>query len=171
MNSLMKKNHTLEKFFADSSDTFFGRTVEDILKANFFDSFDANIHDGPGSYNLEIAVPGMTRRDITIHVDDRVMWILGHTKKGNKSLRSVEFSSKHLQRSFALPSDADTNKIKAKCRNGLLTVEIAKTKTNGSHRLITIGGEESDTTTNNRITSWWTAVIDKECRLLTGKNS
>ena len=43
MNGLMKQNHTLRKVFTDSRDRFFGRTIDDILGDNFFNSFDTNI--------------------------------------------------------------------------------------------------------------------------------
>lgn len=171
MNSLTKGNHTLKKFFLDSTDAFFGRTIEDILTNNFFSSFDANIYEEKDSYMVEIGVPGMTPKDVSIRVDGRVMWVTGERKKESSSWRAREFSSTKLQRSFALPSDADTNNIKAKCRNGLLTVRIGKMKDKGAHRVIEISGEDSNSTGYQAVTSWWTRLLDKANRLLTKKKS
>ena len=171
MNSLMKGNHTLKKFFIDSSDALFGRTIDDILRNNFFDSFDANVREEQDAYKIEIAVPGMTRHDITIRVDGRVMWVSAQRQEKNSSWRTMEFSTKHLQRSFALPADADANNIKAKCRNGLLAIRIGKVRQTGSHRIIQVDGEESRAVLNDKLTSWWTRLVDKANRMRTKKRS
>jgi len=168
MNLLEKGNYTLKKFFGDSTDTFFGRTIEDILASNFFDSLDARIRELRDSYVLEIGVPGMTRKDITIHVDGRVMWVSAHRNVKDDSWRTMEFSN-HLSRSFALPLDTDTNNIKAKCRNGLLTINIGRNKPKNAHRIIKISGEEPGTIKHNRINFWWTQLLDKSRRLLQRK--
>jgi hypothetical protein len=65
-----------------------------------------------------------------------------------------------------LPLDADASNIKAKCRNGLLTINIGKIKSKKIHITIQISGEESGTTTRGRITAWWTQLVDMAQRLL-----
>jgi HSP20 family protein len=169
MNGLMKQNHTLRKVFTDSRDKFFGRTIDDILGDNFFNSFDTNIREEENSYRLEIAVPGMKRKDITIHLADTIMWVSAQKEEKNTSWNSMEFNSRRFQRSFALPADADINNTKAKCRNGLLTIHIGKLKVKGTHRVIKVNGESSDQTPGN-LTSWWNRLMDKTRQLFVKKN-
>lgn len=171
MNSLTNGNHALKKFFMDSSDVFFGRTIDDILMNNFFDSFNANIREEQDAYRIEVAVPGMTRHDITIRVDGRVMWVSAQRQKESTSWRNKEFTTKHLQRSFVLPVDADTNGIKAKCRNGLLTIRVAKIRNNGSNRIVQVEGAEYPIEMNNTLTSWWSRLVNAMRRLFVKKHS
>lgn len=168
MNFLEKGDHALKKLFMDSSDTFFGRTIEDILASNFFDSFDANILEQQDLYRVYIGVPGVTREDITIQVDGRVMWVSVRRRVEEDSWKTIKFN-KHLRRSFVLPFDADANNIKAKCQNGLLTINIGKTKPKDTHRVIQISGEESGDITRKKINGWWTQLADKANRLLSKK--
>lgn len=165
MNLLEKRNRTLKGLFPGSADTFFGRTIEDILDSNFFDSFDTHILEQQDSYRLEMAVPGLTRKDLTVDVDGRIMSVSARRKTENQSWRSVE-SGRHLRRSFVLPLDADTNNIKAKCLHGLLTIRIGKVRPEGVHRVIQVSGKPSGLTASQRIASRWTRLLDKAKRLL-----
>lgn len=168
MNTLFKPNHTLTKLFRTPADAFFGRTIEDLLTHDFFNSPGANIRDERHSYRLEIAVPGMTRRDISLQVNGQVMQVLAQKQEKKNAWATSEFNSTHYQRSFTLPKDADINHIKAKCRDGLLTIEIAKTA-KGPHRIITVRGEEKNGAFPAGITSWWSRFMSNTRRLLTGK--
>lgn len=167
MNLVEKGNHMLMKIFPDSADTFFARTIDDVLASNFFDSFDANIIEQRDSYRLEIAVPGLTRGDLTIDVDGRTMSV-STRRVEHRAWRKIEFR-KHVQRSFVLPIDADVNNIKAKCRHGLLTIHIGKIKRQGLHKVIQVSGGEPGSTARERITSWWTRLQDRSSRLLNRK--
>ena len=168
MNALTNDNITLEKFF-DSSDRSFTGTVEDIFKQNFFFSLDGSISEEKDSYRLEIGVPGMTRKDITLTVDDNVMCIWAQKEEKDRSDNLMKFSSRQFKRSFQLPADADINNIAAKCRNGLLEIRIGKERPNGSHRVIEVSGGQSPVEISNNTTSWWTRLVDKVRRLLNTK--
>ena len=169
MNALMKGNQTLEKLFKDSQDVLFGRTIDDILGHDFFNSFDANIGEEQNLYRLELAVPGMTRNDVDIRLEGRIISVSAQSQKKNTSWNSMEFNSKHFQRSFVLPADADPNNIKAKCRNGLLTISIGKIKVEGAYRVIRVNGEKSNTGIAEHTTSWWRRLIDKANQLFAMK--
>lgn len=79
---------------------------------------------------LEAEVPGMGPEDIEIILEDGVLTI-----KGKKSLKKeekkggcvvAERSSGSFSRSFALPSDIETDGIQAKYDKGVLSVEVPK---------------------------------------------
>jgi len=138
MNTLIQTINRLKNSFRESRDSFFARTIDDILENNFFNSFNANICDDRDSYRLEIAVPGMSRKDITLEVDQSIMRVSAQRQRKRKSWNAVEFDTGQFHRSFVIPADADVNKVKAKCRNGILTIKIGKVKDQGSHRRIKI---------------------------------
>jgi HSP20 family protein len=168
MNQLMKANRPFRNILTESRDAFFGRSIEDIMENNFFNSFDSNIHEGRDSYTLEIAVPGMERKDITIHLDDTIMWVSAQKDQKDTSWDSMEFNNKRLQRSFTLPDDADINNIKAKCRNGLLTIHIGKVRVKGTPRVIKVNGESPDQSAR-KLTSWWKRLKDTTHQLFVRK--
>jgi HSP20 family protein len=169
MNTLVKGTQSLEKLFNDARNTFFGRTAEDILAHDFFNSLDANIWDEENWYRMEVAVPGMTRKDITIQVDGPVLRISAQKQKKINLWHAEEFSSTHFQRSFVLPVDADTSNITAKCRNGLLTIRVSKIKAKGTHSVIRIQGEEANTKLTNKVMSWLQSLKSKVQQLITVK--
>lgn len=165
MNALMKGNPI--KLFSESRDTLFGRTIDDILDNSFPGYFDADIREGRDSYRLEIPVPGMRSKDINIHIDDTVMLVSAQKGVKKTSWKSAEVSPKRFQRSFVLPADADTNHIKAKCRNGMLMIRIGKIKSK-AHRVIKITGENSGET-GGKLASWWNRLASKTRELFVRK--
>jgi HSP20 family protein len=165
----MKGNYSLEKLFNDARDTFFGTTAEDILVHDFFNSLDANIWEEENWYRMEVAVPGMTRKDITIQVDGPVLRISAQKQKKVNRWHAEEFSSTHFQRSFVLPADADVANIRAKCRNGLLTIRVSKIKTKRMQSVIRIQGEEVSAKPSEKVMSWLQNLKRKVQQLMAGK--
>jgi HSP20 family protein len=158
MNTLKQTINRLENSFRESRDSFFGRTIDDILENDFFNSFNANIRDDHDSYRLEIAVPGMSRKDITLEIDQSIMRISAQRQKKRKSWNTVEFATSEFHRSFVLPADADINKVKAKCRDGILTIRIGKVKDLGTHRRIKIQDDVTENKRSGRMFSWWETI-------------
>lgn len=101
-------------------DILFGRTIEDYVNWNVFNSPNSDFHEEDNCYKLYILVPGMNRKDISIEVDDRIMRVYG--RQGNDAPRSQG----NFMRSFILPRNADATNIKAKCRDGMLTITVGK---------------------------------------------
>ena len=169
MNALVRRTNNLGTFFRDTRDTFFARGVDDILKYDFFNSLEANIYENPNGYRLEIAVPGMTRKDISIQVQGDVMSVSAQKQLRDDSWRTFEFNSTMFQRSFVLPKDADVNAINARCRDGLLTIQIRKIKNNGAHRTIKIQGGGTNKNISAGV-SWWHWIKHKIARLPNREN-
>lgn len=78
---------------------------------------------------LQVDVPGMSEKDISIEATARSLTIRGEKvvepPKGYMPHR-VERSSMKFARSFALPTAIDLEKVKAAAKNGVLTVTAAK---------------------------------------------
>lgn len=135
----------LKKYRDNFDYGLFGRPITDILNDGFFNSFDSNITETGTGYRMEIAVPGMSQKDLTIQVEGDTMTITGKAERRQTyqgSSMTTEFNSQQFSRSFTLPPNADVNAIKSKCRNGLLSIEIPKLKHFSGHRHIMIEDAE-----------------------------
>ncbi|MFU8860514.1 MAG: Hsp20/alpha crystallin family protein [Cyclonatronaceae bacterium] len=92
----------------------------------------ADMVEGNDSYKLHIDLPGLTKSDIGLKVQDRILTVNGerqiNTGKDEMFLRK-ERSSGAFTRSFPLPEDASSEEIKAKFSNGVLTVTMKRTET------------------------------------------
>ncbi len=92
-----------------------------------------NITDNKNSYKLDIALPGMRKKDINIEIKNNCL-IISSEKKSEKKRKfknqiRQEYTYSRFQRIFELPPDADENYIKAKFKNGILQIRIKKDKT------------------------------------------
>ncbi|MBQ8469469.1 MAG: Hsp20/alpha crystallin family protein [Clostridia bacterium] len=94
-----------------------------------------NVIETAEGYDLELAAPGMTKEDFSIHIDEQGDLVINMEKKvenkeeGRKGhyLRR-EFSYTKFQQTMLLPDDAEREGIAAKVENGVLTVNIPKVR-------------------------------------------
>lgn len=92
-----------------------------------------NIFETDTEYKLEYAAPGLTKDDFNIHVRNDNEMVISmekkqeHTEKDKKGtcLRR-EFSYNQFQQSMILPENAEMDKIEARVKNGVLTIQIPK---------------------------------------------
>ena len=82
------------------------------------------------SYRVRAELPGMDKKDVNIEIQNDILTISGEKKYNNKNLDSnySEFSYGEFSRSFNLPEDVEGNDIKASMRNGILALEIPRSK-------------------------------------------
>jgi HSP20 family protein len=131
--SLMKRNEYLpswSNFFND----FFDKDLLNWSNKHFSDTNTTlpavNIKEDDNGFEVEMAVPGMTKKDFKINLENNMLCISSEKKmedeksEGNYSRK--EFSYQSFSRSFALPESADDGKINAKYENGILYVSIPK---------------------------------------------
>jgi len=89
-----------------------------------------NIKEGEDGYLLELAVPGMDKKDFKINLDQDVLTISSDKKEeaseDRKQYTRQEFSYHSFERRFNLPEDVDSEKIAANYVNGVLSIEIPK---------------------------------------------
>ncbi len=91
-----------------------------------------NIEENEKEYVLEVATPGLDKKDITIHLDQRVLSIASSKEAKNEKKQDNylcrEFNYSSFSRSFTLPEDTDSSNIKASHKNGILNIVIPKNK-------------------------------------------
>ncbi|KAL2235991.1 17.3 kDa class II heat shock protein [Sesamum indicum] len=91
----------------------------------------ADVKEYPNSYVFVVDMPGLKPGDIKVQVEDEnVLLISGERKReeereGAKYVRMERRVGKFM-RKFALPENANTDKITAVCEDGVLTVTVEK---------------------------------------------
>ncbi len=90
----------------------------------------ADVVEEPDRYRLEIDLPGVRTGDLSITAEGGTLCIEGrrHRIRRHTSERDhlTERPEGRFIRSFRLPADADATRIRARLRDGVLVVEIAK---------------------------------------------
>lgn len=83
------------------------------------------------AYKLTAELPGLEASDVEVSCEDGVLRIAGEKRdereEEEQGCRISERSYGAFERLVKLPANADAGTIKARCRNGVLTVTIAKT--------------------------------------------
>lgn len=89
-----------------------------------------NVKETPKEFVLEMAAPGLTRKDFKVEVDNNTLCISSEKeeekKEENKDYTRREFSYNSFSRSFTLPDNVKENNVEAKYDNGILKVTIPK---------------------------------------------
>jgi HSP20 family protein len=82
------------------------------------------------SYRIEVAAPGVSRKDFHIEVENDVLTISSEQKENkeekNRRFMRREFSYNSFKRSFQLPESIDQGNIKASHEAGILIIELPK---------------------------------------------
>jgi HSP20 family protein len=131
--ALVKRNE-LFPVWSNLFNDFFDKDIFDWSDKHFSSTNTTvpavNIKESDSNFEVEMAVPGMTKDDFKIKLENNLLCISSEknfeneTKEGKYSRK--EFSYQSFSRSFTLPVSADESSIKAKYENGILKVEIPK---------------------------------------------
>ncbi|HLF65401.1 MAG TPA: Hsp20/alpha crystallin family protein [Saprospiraceae bacterium] len=89
-----------------------------------------NVVESEEEYTLEVAAPGMQKKDFSVHVEQGMLIVEAQArsstgeKAGNYTRK--EFSHTSFRRSFWLPENVMAESITAKYENGLLLLGLPK---------------------------------------------
>jgi HSP20 family protein len=91
---------------------------------------DVNVIEDPENFRIELAAPGLERKDFKVEVKDGVLNISAEKeeekKEEDKNFRRREFSFSSFSRSFMLPDNLLADRIDAKYENGILKLTLPK---------------------------------------------
>ena len=91
-----------------------------------------DIAETNGELVVAAELPGLTRSDVSIRIENNVLTLKGEKKqeeeKKGTNYHRIERSYGAFNRSFSLPSTVDTNKVKAAFKDGVLTITLPKTE-------------------------------------------
>lgn len=113
---------------------------DDFFNDSFFNNFSVfngeketpavNVMEENESYRIEVAVPGLSRKDFRIDLDDHVLTVSAeqkeHKEEKNRRYLKREFNFHNFRRSFELPETIRLENIKASHDAGILTIELPK---------------------------------------------
>jgi HSP20 family protein len=89
-----------------------------------------NIREDDNKYSLELAVPGMDKKDLKININEDVLTISSESKneteENRDGYRRKEFSFTSFCRSFIIPDNVNKDKIEAGYKDGILNVSLPK---------------------------------------------
>ena len=130
--STNRNNSSLPSF-----SSWFDNLFESGLGTGFLSNFNTgitlpavNIKENKDEYFLEIAVPGMKKSDFNIDVDNNTLSISSEIKEEHEekdeSYTRREFVYSSFKRTFTLPDTVESDKIKAKYSEGILSVHLPK---------------------------------------------
>jgi HSP20 family protein len=89
-----------------------------------------NIREDEKNYNLELAVPGIDKKDLKIDINEDVLTISSEVKNENEEshdgYKRKEFSYTSFCRSFYIPENVNRDKIEANYKDGILHVGLPK---------------------------------------------
>ncbi len=118
--------------FPSLIDEFLGRDFFPGFFTNFSSSSmpAVNIIEEKDDYQIEVAAPGLDKKDFKIDLDNNVLTISSekeeqHEENEDRFMRK-EFSYSSFSRSFSLPESVDAEKITATHKDGVLHLIIPK---------------------------------------------
>lgn len=98
-----------------------------------------DIAETPNDFILTVEVPGMSKEDIQVTLQQNTVSIKG-TKKASSSTepnqtRCAERAFGTFRRSFRLPKEVQAGAITAFCRDGILTITLPKAEAVKPHEI------------------------------------
>src|SRR6266576_661750 len=92
---------------------------------------EVDISEDDHGYLLKADLPEMKKDDVRVTVEDGVLCVFGERKSvkedHKKKFHRIERSYGNFRRSFTLPEDADSTKVTAEFRDGVLKVHLPTT--------------------------------------------
>jgi HSP20 family protein len=100
------------------------------LNNKTFSMPSVNIREDEKFYKLELAVPGIDKKDLKIDINEDVLTISSEVKntneESNDGYKRKEFNYASFCRSFYIPENVNRDKIEANYKDGILYVALPK---------------------------------------------
>lgn len=155
MKTLIQPFHSLSRILHDFRDIALNNQ-----HFNAHDSLSPRWQVEGNSFIIKVPVPGMSKEDISMHLEGRVLVISNKesatSNENVKNLKNIGY--KHF---ITLPDSIDTDSIGAKCTHGLLTIIVDKKEPPTKHTVIKVIGPESGQRVTGRLDSLWNKIKEK----------
>jgi len=129
MLPLIRNNRNTPSLFDD----FFGRNFwnDAFEKSGWSSNPSVNVYEKKDDFEIEVAAPGLDKKDFHIDLKDNVLTISSEKKeekeqKNGEKVIFSEFNYTSFSRSFQVPEGVDVNKINASHKNGILKITLPK---------------------------------------------
>ncbi|MEJ7643938.1 MAG: Hsp20/alpha crystallin family protein [Chryseolinea sp.] len=115
-------SNLIDRFFSDSLARTGGSSYSFVPKVDILENDKA--------YEIHVAVPGLSKEDFKIDLNDNFLTVSGERKfskeRTGNNLHVVETQYGNFGRSFALPENVDASNINAAYNNGILVITLPK---------------------------------------------
>lgn len=144
---LMRRNNfpTLfnDRNRATATPTRFSDLLDELMEDAFSwgsGSFvpELNVYETEKEFEITVALPGMTKDDINISMEDHTLTISGERRieeESGKKYHRIESRFGEFERRLPLPDIIDEDNIKATYENGVLTVTVPKLKEKAGRKI------------------------------------
>jgi HSP20 family protein len=116
--------------FSNLIDRFFNESLSRTGGSSYSFVPKVDILENDSAYEINVAVPGLSKDDFKIDLNDNFLTISGERKfskeKKENNLHVVETQYGNFSRSFSLPENVDASKIAASYNNGILEITVPK---------------------------------------------
>jgi HSP20 family protein len=89
-----------------------------------------DIFETEGEIVVKAELPGLDRKDITLHLENNVLTLRGERKfekeTKDENYHRIERSYGNFSRSFSIPASVDEEKIRADYKDGVLKIMLPK---------------------------------------------
>ncbi len=138
MNMRIYQPNTMLNRLHDEIGTLFGTSLDDVSSAAAW-SPAVDIKEDDGRYLIHADLPGVKAEDVNITLEKGVLTIegsrQGEAAEERNGYRRVERYRGQFARHFALPDTADSDKVEAKLKDGVLEVTILKKESSKPRRI------------------------------------
>jgi len=116
--------------FSNLIDRFFNESIARSGGSSYSFVPKVDVLENEKAFLVHVAVPGVSKEDFKIDLNDNYLTISGERKfkneKKDHNFHSVETQYGSFSRSFSLPENADAANISAQYNNGILEISVPK---------------------------------------------
>lgn len=131
--TLVKYNESMPSLTSWVDDFFNSSLLPGFGLARTWNSPAVNVREDHDNYYLEVAAPGLTKKDFDVSVDNGLLNISAKSETQNEESNAQytrrEFSYSTFTRTFTLPEGVEQDKIGANYQNGILHITLPKNET------------------------------------------
>ena len=110
-------------------DQAFSRPLETEHESDLFNPL-MNVNESDLEYTVSMDLPGVDKKDVEVNMSEGVVTVIGERKNSQQGKDNSciwqENSHGTFKRSFELKNSVEEDKIKARFKNGVLTLTIPK---------------------------------------------
>lgn len=111
--------------------SFFSEALERLWSDETINWMPAvNVRERAEDFVIDLAVPGMSKKDFSVEVDNGVLTVSGERREestdSNDRHTRREFHYGSFRRTFNLPESADPERVSASYKDGILTLTVMK---------------------------------------------